>query len=154
MNVADSSTAPGSNRRPRRLTPRRVALLLASPFLVAAVFIFWAHRQSLRVVAHWPQDSAVQYDTGGPYHFLVVESDRDWRGFPFSFGRHYFLLVGREISGDQSGYRVDYSFHPATAGVEAYLAKCSVEWTPPGLWFHEPSGQRLFIPKEAFAEGR
>ena len=154
MNEADSSTKPGSDRRARRVTPRRVALLLASPFVLAFVFILWAHHQSHRVMAHWPQSSAVQYDAGGPYHLLVVESDRDWRGFPFSLGRHYFLLIGHEISGDQSGYRVDYSFHPATGDIEEHLRNCVVDWTPLGVWFQEPSGQRLFIPKEVFAGGQ
>lgn len=154
MNVADSSTTSGLNPPARRVTPLRVALLLATPLILAVVFMLWAHGQSLRVVAHWPQSSAVQYELGGPYHFLVVEGDRDWRGFPFSFGRNYFLLVGREISGDQSGYRVDHSFHPPAPDIEAHIRNCSVEWTPLGVWFHEPSGQRLFIPKEAFAVGQ
>jgi hypothetical protein len=154
MNEADSPSSVGSERPSRRMTPRRVALLLAAPLVLAFVFIVWAHRESLRVVAHWPQSSAVQYDSTGPYHFLVVESDRDWRGFPFSFGRNYFLLMGHEISGNQSGYRVDYSFHPATGDIEAHLRNCSVEWTPLGVWFQEPSGQRLFVPKEVFAAGQ
>jgi len=153
MNVAESSTGSGPSRPARVVTPRRVALLLLTPPILAAALLIWAHRQSFRVAAHWPQSSAVQYGPGGPYHFLVVESDRDWRGFPFTIGRNYFLLVGREISGDQAGHRVDYSFHPSKEDVEAHIRNCSVEWTPQGVWFHEPSGQRLFIPKEAFAGG-
>ena len=148
MNVADSPTVPDA--KPRSRTPRLVGILLVTLLVLAMAFLIWAHRESLRVVAHWPQSSAVQYEPPGPYHFLVVESDRDWRGFPFSLGRNYFLLVGREISGDQPGYRVDHSFHPESAEIEAHINNCSVEWTPIGVWFHEPSGQRLFIPKEAF----
>ena len=153
MNVAESLTVPESNGRRRIL--RLAAILLVSLVILAVALLIWAHRQSLRVVAHWPQSSAVLYEPAGrPYHFLVVESDRDWRGFPFSLGRNYFLLVGREISGNQSGYRVDYSFHAGAADLEAHIRNCSVEWTPLGVWFHEPSGQRLFIPKEVFALGR
>jgi hypothetical protein len=154
MNVADSSAAAGSSRPARQVTLRRVGILLAALLVLAMVFLIWAHRQSYRVVAHWPQATSEQYGAGGPYHFMVVEGDRDWRGFPFSFGRNYFLLVGSEISGDQAGYRVDHSFHPTTADVEAHIRNCSVEWAPLGVWFQEPSGQRLFIPKEAFAFGR
>jgi hypothetical protein len=153
MTDADSSTNLGSKRRAGLATARRSAILLAALLILAVVFLIWAHRQSYRVVAHWPQASSEQYGAGGPYHFLVVEGSRDWRGFPFSFGRNYFLLVGREISGDQEGYRVDHSFHPTTADVEAHIRNCSVEWAPLGVWFQEPSGQRLFIPKEAFAFG-
>jgi hypothetical protein len=133
---------------------RRFLLLLAVPPLLAAGLLFWAHRQSWRVVAHWPQPSTVQYDAGDPYHFLVVEGDRDWRRFPLGVGRNYFLLVGPEIRGDQQAHRVDYSFHPASGDVEAHIRNCSVEWNPPGVWFQEPSGHRLFIPKEQFARGR
>jgi hypothetical protein len=149
--VADSSSDSASKRRARRGTPAKVALALATLLIVALVFIIWAHRQTYRVVAHWPQSSTVQYDSGGPFHFLVVESDRDWRGFPFSIGRNYFVLVGREISGDQAGHRVDYSFHPPTADLESHIRNCSVEWATAGVWFQEPSGQRLFVPKEVFA---
>jgi hypothetical protein len=153
MDAADSSTAPESTPA-RRSTLRRVGILLATLFAVTVAFLIWAHRQSYRVVAHWPQATSEQYGPGGPYHFLVVEGNRDWRGFPFSLGRNYFLLVGSEISGDQPGYRVDHSFHPPTADVEAHIRNCSVEWAPLGVWFQEPSGQRLFIPKEAFAFGQ
>jgi hypothetical protein len=152
MNTTDP-TAPAPFGRPTR-TGRRIGLLLATPLVLTAALLVWAHRQSFRVVAHWPQSPEVKYEAGDPYHFLVVESDPDWRGVPFQLGRNYFLLVGREISGDQYGYRVDYSFHSPTADVEAHIRRCSVEWTPPGVWFREPSGQQLFIPSELFVGGR
>ncbi len=152
MNEAASSPRPAAARRAVVML-RRVAVLLAVLLFLAIAFVVWAHRQSYRVIGHWAQSSAVEYSANGPYNFMVVESDRDWRGFPFSFGRHYFLLIGHEISGDQTGYQVDYSFHPGAENIEAYIRNCAVEWTPLGVWFQEPSGQRLFIPKEAFAAG-
>jgi hypothetical protein len=135
--------------------PRRLlkASLLAAWFSTAlAIALFALTRQSLRELAEFSAPD-------GAYHLIVMQSDRDWRGLPFSVGWHYFLYVGRESHHPTYGHTVDYQLHPAMTGffdsdLGPYARKAIVTWTNDGVTFQEPSGHRVFIPEAAYARGR
>ena len=96
-------------------------------------------------VWHGCQPQTVEYDAGD-YCLAVVER-RDLRLFVVPYvDHHHEIWIGR---GPQPsyGYAVDHSFHGDIDG-------SSAEWAEDGVTFVEPSGQRLFVPADAFTGGR
>jgi hypothetical protein len=124
-------------------------------FLTAlAASLFLLTRSSLRPVATWMQPDSVSYDQWGPYYLTVAEADIDWRGFPLSVRRRYFVYAGRDSGKPSYGHAVDYSFNNGLADIDDYIRSCSVGWTAEGVTLTEPDGHLLFIPSTAFTGGR
>jgi hypothetical protein len=86
--------------------------VLCTAVLLALVGLYLMSRPSLRVIQTWKQPSSIQYPDGAIPHLSVVESDRDWRGFPFHISRRYFVYVGLESGTPSYGHVVDFSFYP------------------------------------------
>lgn len=120
--------------------------------LSAALFVLT--RPSLRPIATWAQPDSLHYGQWGPYHLTVVESDPDWRGFPFEVRRRYLIYVGLEAGKPTYGHSVDHSFNNGLEAVESYIQDCAVTWTVDGVTLAEPDGHLLFVPVSAFAGGR
>ncbi len=116
--------------------------------------LFVLHRQSLRVVAQWRSPDTVHYDAFDPYTLSVVQSDRDWRAFPFDLRWRYFVYVGRDRGTPTYGHMVDFSFFGGAEPLESYLAQSTVDWQPDGVTLTTPSGHRLFVPRALFVGGR
>lgn len=140
--------------RMARGVPRlfKAALVLGCFVAALALSLYALTRQSLREIAHFPSPD-------GSYHLLLVQSDRDWRGFPFTVGWRYFFYAGRESHHPTYGHRLDFELHPEMTGyfdddLGPYARRAVVTWSDSGVTFEEPSGHRLFIPRAAYAGGR
>lgn len=106
-----------------------------------------------------PSDRALLHATGPSGENLILfEGDRDFRGFPLSVVRRFYVYVGRDITPTGYGHVASFDLHPAMVdpalGVEAYAKRVSVTWSDAGVTLEEPSGHRLFIPTKAYAGGR
>lgn len=128
-----------------------VSVLLVSTLLTTAG-LYLLTRPSQRVIQTWTQPGQIQYD-GATYYLSVIESDLDWRGFPYHVSRRYYIYVGRESGSPTYGHVVDFSFYP-TEDIQTYIRKSTVEWSSGGVTFQTVSGHRLFIPKQMFVGGR
>ena len=136
----------------RFFQPLKVALLLACFSTCLGLSLFALTREARREIAHYPSPD-------GSYHLLLMQGERDWRGFPFSIGWRYFFYAGHESHNPTYGHHLDFELHPAMAGyfdddLAAYARRAAVTWSDAGVSFDEPSGHRLFIPKAAYAGGR
>lgn len=136
----------------RFFQPLKVALLLACFTTCLALSLFALTREARREIAHYPSPD-------GSYHLLLMQGERDWRGFPFSIGWRYFFYAGHESHDPTYGHHLDFELHPALAGyfdddLAAYARRAVVTWSDAGVSFDEPSGHRLFVPKAAYAGGR
>ncbi len=132
----------------------KLALVLLTATVLTLILTYLLHRPFNRIMAQWPQPSAIKYDAFDPYYFSVVESDLDWRYLPLTWQRHYYLYVGHDSGAPEYGHFIEFSFHPGGDDVAAHLRKSSVEWSAEGVTFNEASGHRLFIPKQMFIGGR
>ena len=100
-------------------------------------------------VWHGCQPETVEYEDGVGYCLAVVER-RTLRSFVLPYLDHHDeIWVGR---GQQPsyGYVVDHSFRGDVDDLDGSVA----EWERDGVTFVEPSGQRLFVPADAFTGGR
>lgn len=119
---------------------------------------------ALLVVAVWPTDrvllttcqpAEVPYDDLGPYCLSVLETDPARLSLPdLRLGRHHALFIGRGDGTPAYGHYIDYSPHPGSQDLDAYLATAEVDWQPDGATFREASGHAVFIPAEQFTGGR
>lgn len=134
--------------------PAKLAVLVAVFLVVLAASLFLLTRPSLRPVATWMQPDTVSYGQWGPYYLTVAEADPDWRGFPFSFRRHYMVFVGIEAGKPTYGHEVDHSFNNGLEEPDGYIRSCTVCWSRDGVTLSEPDGHALFIPASAFTGGR
>ncbi len=117
-----------------------------------ALSLYALTRDSRRELAHFPSPD-------GRYHLILLQGERDYRGFPFSLGYRHFFYAGRESHEPTYGHVIDYELHPGMAGyfdddLAPYARKASVTWSDTGVTFAEPSGHRLFIPRAAYEGGR
>ncbi|HET7540674.1 MAG TPA: hypothetical protein VFK05_12405 [Polyangiaceae bacterium] len=132
--------------------PLKVTLLLAGVATCVALALFALTREARRELAHYPSPD-------GRYHLLLLQGERDWRGFPFAVGWRYFFYAGQESHAPSYGHHLDFELHPAMAGyydndLAPYVRRAVVTWSDAGVWFEEASGHRLFIPKAAYEGGR
>jgi hypothetical protein len=51
------------------------------------------------------------------------------------------------------GHWTEYEFHNYHNEPD-YFTRCAVDWTADGVTLTEPTGHRLFVPKNAFIGGR
>ena len=72
------------------------------------------------------------------------------------FGQHEQTMIVVGLNGAVPGYGhpKDYSFINGFPDQAAYIARCTVTWTPEGVRFEEPAGHVLFIPKSSYQGGR
>lgn len=72
------------------------------------------------------------------------------------FGMHdqFMIVIGRSGGVSDYGHPKDYSFINGTFDYEKYINKCTVKWDNHGATFEEPEGDKLFIPKHAYQNGR
>ena len=95
-------------------------------------------------VHHWKQPPTVNYQSG-PYAMTVYETS------PILSPYHqYEVWVGWDPS---YGHATEYGFHTRNANAD-YFEQCRTEWSPEGVTLIEPTGHKLFIPKDAFIGGR
>ena len=119
--------------------------------------LYLLHRPSLRVVASWESPPGLSWKGSSHYVLSIVETDRDWRGFPLFVDWHYIVYVGRERGTPTYGHSVEHSFTPSIddyRDLDRHIRKSTVTWTPEGVTFAEASGHRLFIPGDVFGGGR
>lgn len=132
-------------------SPVKILVVLTLTCLCALGSFFVATRPSNRVVKTWSAPD-------GEYHLTVIQSDRDFRGFPLQVRARYAVYVGREAGQPTYGHLVDYSFTPkssdALGAIERDIERCQVEWSPIGVTLTAPSGHILFIPRSVYAGGR
>lgn len=132
----------------------RFAAWLVGSFALALIITFLLHRPSMKVIAQWKQPADITYDQWGPYYLSVVESDRDWRGFPLQVERNHLIYVGRDAGKPSYGHMLDFSFYPVSDSTEEFVKKSKVRWTPEGVTLATQTGHRVFIPKGMFTGGR
>lgn len=121
--------------------------------LITAAILLWFQRPALTVIKTWKQAAEINYQSYDPYFFHVVEDNWDLGHVPFSINRNYFFYIGKEQTNVTYGHVKHYSFE-FNQDLKSYLDKCQVDWTIEGVFFTEPSGHRLFIPKASFIGGR
>ncbi len=129
----------------------KILAVLTLICLCALGFFFLATRPQNRVVKTWSAPD-------GQYHLSVIQSDRDFRGFPLDVRARYAVYVGREAGQPTYGHLVDYSFTPsssdALSAIERDIERCQVDWGQGGVTLTAPSGHTLFIPRPAYEGGR
>jgi hypothetical protein len=136
----------------RRIT--KILLYILGSCFMALVITFLLHRPSMKVLAQWKQPADITYDGWGPYYLSIVESDRDWRGFPLHVERNYFIYAGRDAGTPSHGHMIKYSFHANSDDIQQFLGKALARWATEGVTLELRSGHRLFIPKAMFIGGR
>jgi hypothetical protein len=123
--------------------------------LITSLALYRLTRSSLKVIHSWQQPSQVNYKSNDPYYFSIVESDRDWRSYPFSFIPKYRYLIYVGMSSTPSyGHFLEFPFDPGLDPIATYLNQANVTWTPAGVTFKAPTQHELFIPQKMFTGGR
>jgi hypothetical protein len=138
--------------KPRALSFAQVIFAIAA---IGAITAFWTavalfvlHRPSSRVLGSWAGE-------GGGYHLTVLETDWDYRGFPFTFERNVEVYVGRDAGQPTYGHFVKYSFtRPFGETLDQHVRTCTVTWAGGGVTLAEPDGHRLYVPGAAYRGGR
>jgi hypothetical protein len=136
---------------------KRVLLGILAIILVVLLTLWFAHRQSLRIVAQWKQPSGLSYGVNSPYFLSVYETDLDWRGFPLYMVRHYAIYAGLDEGEPTYGHTIDFTFYPDhQEGMDVLPAikKTKVVWSENGVTLKMVSGHQVFIPKDMFIGGR
>ena len=111
-----------------------------------------AHWPIGRTCARWEQPNNVKYESYDPYLVYVVD-DSSWWNEPNRF-RHCRIGVVSHVHGDLLyGHWTEYEFHNHRNDPN-YFARCTAVWEPEGVTIVEPTGHKLFIPKDAFIGGR
>jgi hypothetical protein len=130
--------------------------VLITAGLITSVGLYSLTRQSLKVVHTWKQPSQVNYQSNDPYYLSVLESDRDWRDYPFTFEPkyRYLIYVGINDKTPSYGHFLEFPFDPVVTGIDGYLNQSTVTWTPAGVTLKTPTQHELFIPKQMFIGGR
>lgn len=132
----------------------KLAGFLCLSLLLALIITFVLHWPSMKIVAQWSQPVNLKYGSFDPYYLSVVESDIDWRTFPFGSERNYFIYVGREKEDPSYGHWVNFSFHAGYEDIETFIKKSDIKWSNKGVTFATASGHTVFIPKKMFIGGR
>jgi hypothetical protein len=120
---------------------------------LTSVALYALTRPTHRVIHTWQQPNDLQYDAF-TYYLSVVESDRDWRGFPLYVARRHYIYVGRESGQPTHGHVIDFSFYPFPDKIDDHIRQSTTTWTADGVTFQPPSGHSLFIPERMFTGGR
>lgn len=134
------------------LSKKTLAISGASIFFTVILFV-WLQRPSFKVIKSWEQPDSINYNSFDPYFFNVVQDNVDLGHLPFSAPRNYFIYIGKESNEITYGHIKNYSFE-YNQNIFEYLNRCTVRWNEDGVLFQEPSGHRLFIPKNSFIGGR
>lgn len=104
------------------------------------------------VVKSWPQPQEIAYDAKGPYALYVLRGPFIWKKLNGPT-RTYLLWIDQANSPPSHGHEKQYQF-AEYVDVESHIDRCTVEWNPEGVTFLEPTGHRVFVPKNAFIGGR
>jgi hypothetical protein len=138
----------------RRIT-RRVAFAALIAMVTVGVSL-WLLRPIDRVIAEWPAPATADPGADSEYVLQVVALGVNLWTIPFT--RNYAILVGHPSGNSRDalayGHRSQCSFFPGSDNIEDYIRRSTVAWTPAGVALKQPSGETLFIPREAFAGGR
>ena len=142
----------------KRILLSWVSSVLCIAVLLTLLGLYVLSRPSLRVIQTWAQPSSIQYPDGAIHYLSVVESDRDWRGFPFHLSRRYIVYVGLESGTPSHGHAIDFSFYPGNANpaedLRTVIQQSNVKWSLEGVTLQTISGHQLFIPAQLFMGGR
>ncbi|AWM41324.1 hypothetical protein C1280_32890 [Gemmata obscuriglobus] len=104
------------------------------------------------VRARWEQPSHLNFGSNDPYVVFVVDRS-SWWNEPNRF-RHCGIGVVSHVHGDLLyGHWTEYEFHNPSSDPN-YFTNCTTVWDPEGVTIIEPSGHKLFVPKNAFIGGR
>lgn len=147
----------------KRLRSKRIVtalLWICAGVFLASILFSLANRRSNEIVREWERPASMGTPGSLLYYLSVVETDRDWRDFPFLdlVKRNHSIRVGSKYIPSRSGrdHWIKYSFHPGWdyCDLESFLDDAEVKWTDEGVELVLPSGHRLFIPRRMYAEGR
>jgi hypothetical protein len=110
-----------------------------------------------RVIHRWDQPAGINFGSFDPYTVYVLEGSRQWHVLKDgTTGRRYQVLIARsEPEAPGYGHGFEYEFNVLDSDtIEGHLRKTEAEWTPAGITLTEPTGHKLFVPKDAFIGGR
>lgn len=120
--------------------------------ITSAAFAVALTRPTNITLAHWDQPNGVNYQSNDPYALYVEENSPWWNVFK----RNRYCRVG-VVSHVHTkllyGHWTEYEFHNYWNEPD-YFTKCVVAWEADGVTVTEPTGHRLFIPKNSFIGGR
>jgi len=104
-----------------------------------------------KIVAEWKEPDTVKYPSGDPYVIYVMDRSSVWD----ESKRYRYCTIGivPQKNKDLSGAWTEYEFHNYNND-PTYFSRCIVSWEAEGITITEPTGHKLFIPKNAFIEGR
>ena len=133
----------------------KTVLWIGTGILLAAVILAFVNWPTFNVVHQWERPASPG-DGGHPCTVSVVETDLDFRDFPFAVARNHSIRVGPKPFPDGRPTRahwIKYSFHLALdyGDLGEFLDDAEVQWTDEGVELALPSGHRLFIPGRMFA---
>lgn len=120
--------------------------------VTSIVFAFALTRPANITLARWDQPNGVNYQSRDPYTLYVKESSSWWN--VFNRNRYSSVGVVSHVHTElHYGHWTEYEFH--NYGNEPdHFERCVVTWDADGVTVTEPTGHRLFIPKNAFIGGR
>jgi len=139
-----SSPPPTKSPSSPRSVAARVLRLVIGLCCVLLIVVLFLLRWPVEV-HHWDQPAAVNYKSFDPYAVMVFEVSP-----VLSPWVRYEVWV---VNNPHHGHMTEYGFHNA-AEEPNYFNQCRTEWTPEGVTLIEPTGHKLFIPKDAFIGGR
>ena len=105
------------------------------------------------LLAKWEQPPNVKYGSHEPYVLYVRENSSWWN--VMSRYQHCSVGVVSHVHSEDMlyGHWTEYEFHNYHNEPD-YFTRCVVNWEPEGVTIAEPSGHKLFIPKNSFIGGR
>ncbi|MBN9122033.1 MAG: hypothetical protein J0I06_23310 [Planctomycetes bacterium] len=126
--------------------------MTAAWVVTAVVFAFVLTRPVNAVCARRDQSNNVNYQSYDPYVLYVRDRSEWWNVFDRN-RRCEIGVVAARHGEFLYGHWVTYDFQNHTNEPD-YFARCAVTWATDGVTVTEPTGHRLFIPKNAFVGGR
>ncbi|MGM0623974.1 MAG: hypothetical protein ACQESH_08170 [Campylobacterota bacterium] len=132
---------------------KKIVITIGVSVLLTSLVFIWLQRPSLKIIKSWKQPESINYNSFDPYFVNIVKDNIDLGHLPFTIPQNYFIYVGKESTEVTYGHIKNYSFEYNQNIIE-YLDLCTVQWSPEGVSFKEPSGHTLFIPKKSFIGGR
>jgi hypothetical protein len=137
-----------------------LCISITSIFLFA-VFLYLINSEIGTVLKYWNQPSSINYGKY-EYRLSILRRKTNINYFRFYKKDNYFIVISKNMVKSELhfmyGHFKEYGFNESNKfstnwkklDVKEYFDNCTIIWEKDGVTFIEPSGHKIFFPKETF----